>query len=81
MTLKVIGAGFGRTGTDSMREALEILGFGPCHHMRELIKDPEHERLWRGSMPFGVELDFSKHDGGSRRRGERREPAGWRADA
>jgi hypothetical protein len=47
MSLKVIGAGFGRTGTDSMREALEILGFGPCHHMRELIKDPEHERLWR----------------------------------
>jgi hypothetical protein len=32
MTLKVIGAGFGRTGTDSMREALTILGFGPCHH-------------------------------------------------
>ena len=47
MALKVIGTGFGRTGTDSMREALEILGFGPCHHMRELIKDPEHERLWR----------------------------------
>ena len=47
MALKVIGTGFGRTGTDSMRKALEILGFGPCHHMRELIKDPEHERLWR----------------------------------
>ena len=46
-SLKVIGTGFGRTGTDSMREALEILGFGPCHHMRELINDPEHERLWR----------------------------------
>jgi hypothetical protein len=45
MSLKVIGTGFGRTGTDSMREALEILGFGPCHHMRELIKDPAHERL------------------------------------
>lgn len=45
--LKVIGTGFGRTGTDSMREALEILGFGPCHHMRELIKNPEHERLWK----------------------------------
>jgi len=42
-----MGTGFGRTGTDSMRAALEILGFGPCHHMRELIKDPEHERLWR----------------------------------
>ena len=30
MTIKVIGAGFGRTGTDSMREALTILGFGPA---------------------------------------------------
>ena len=29
MTLKVIGVGFGRTGTDSMREALEILGSAP----------------------------------------------------
>ncbi len=29
MTLRVIGAGFGRTGTDAMREALNILGFGP----------------------------------------------------
>ncbi len=29
MPLKVIGTGFGRTGTDSMREALNILGVGP----------------------------------------------------
>ena len=35
MTLKVIGTAFGRTGTDSMREALGILGFGPCHPMFE----------------------------------------------
>ncbi|KZT51674.1 TPR repeat-containing protein-like protein [Calocera cornea HHB12733] len=34
--LRVIGAGLGRTGTSSMKEALEILGFGPCHHMSEL---------------------------------------------
>ncbi len=45
--LKVIGTGFGRTGTDSMREALNILGFGPCHHMRELLKDTEHKLAWR----------------------------------
>ncbi|KZT51176.1 hypothetical protein CALCODRAFT_503875 [Calocera cornea HHB12733] len=35
--LTVIGAGFGRTGTSSLKEALEILGFGPCHHMSELV--------------------------------------------
>ena len=47
MPLSVIGTGFGRTGTDSMREALNILGFGPCHHMSEVGRDPEQKRLWR----------------------------------
>lgn len=36
MPLKVIGTAFGRTGTDSMWEALNTLGFGPCHHMFEV---------------------------------------------
>jgi hypothetical protein len=63
MSLKVIGAGFGRTGTDSMREALEILGFGPCHHMRELIRDPEHECLWR-SVVAGATPDWDLLLGG-----------------
>ncbi|MGI9568253.1 MAG: sulfotransferase family protein [Desulfobulbia bacterium] len=62
-SLKVIGTGFGRTGTDSMREALEILGLGPCHHMRELIKDPEHERLWR-SVVAGATPDWDLLLGG-----------------
>jgi hypothetical protein len=47
MTLRVIGTGFGRTGTDSMREALTILGFGPCHHMSEVTAHPEQKALWR----------------------------------
>lgn len=47
MTLKVIGAGFGRTGTDSMREALNILGFGPCHHMFEVNAKEDQKRMWR----------------------------------
>ena len=47
MTLKVIGTGFGRTGTDSMREALDMLGFGPCHHMFEVNANEEQKRLWR----------------------------------
>lgn len=37
----IIGAGLGRTGTDSLRAALDRLGFGPCHHMRELFAQPE----------------------------------------
>jgi len=42
----VIGAGFGRTGTASTKRALEILGFGPCHHMEEVIKHPEEVDTW-----------------------------------
>lgn len=47
MALEVIGAGFGRTGTDSMREALTILGFGPCHHMSEVMASAEQTAIWR----------------------------------
>ena len=37
MPLKVIGAGLGRTGTFSLKFALEHLGFGPCYHMAEVF--------------------------------------------
>ena len=47
MSLHVIGTGWGRTGTDSMREALTILGFGPCHHMVEIIANPALRDAWR----------------------------------
>lgn len=46
--LKVIGAGFGRTGTASLKAALEMLGFGPCYHMMEVIGQPERIALWSG---------------------------------
>jgi hypothetical protein len=50
--VKVIGAGFGRTGTMSLKAALEELGFGPCYHMIEVFEHPEHvgfwEAAWRG---------------------------------
>ncbi|HTA28089.1 MAG TPA: sulfotransferase [Bacteroidia bacterium] len=41
MALKIIGSGMGRTGTHSLKEALEILGFGKCYHMVELFKNPD----------------------------------------
>ncbi len=44
--MKVIGAGFGRTGTLSLKVALETLGFGPCYHMTEVFKNPQHLELW-----------------------------------
>jgi hypothetical protein len=54
MTLRVIGAGFGRTGTDSMREALNMLGFGPCHHMFEITENLLMKARWRAFMESGV---------------------------
>ena len=38
MTIKVIGAGFGRTRTTSLQAALETLGFFRCYHMQEVYK-------------------------------------------
>lgn len=40
MTLKIIGAGLARTGTKSLKQALELLGFGRCFHVVELLQDP-----------------------------------------
>lgn len=55
MTLKVIGVGFGRTGTLSLKLALDELGLGPCYHMVETIAYPEHDAMWlalaRGETP------------------------------
>jgi Sulfotransferase domain len=46
MALEIIGAGFGRTGTMSLKAALEQLGY-PCYHMVECFpKGPEHWRHW-----------------------------------
>jgi hypothetical protein len=44
--VKVIGAGFGRTGTMSLKVALEALGFSPCYHMTEVFAHPEHAAFW-----------------------------------
>ena len=47
--LKVIGAGFGRTGTLSLKQALETLGFAKCYHMSEVVANPHHVDLWRAA--------------------------------
>ncbi|MEM6578882.1 MAG: sulfotransferase family protein [Pseudomonadota bacterium] len=50
MTLRVIGAGVGRTATYSLKLALEELGFGPCYHMEEVAKDiPAGVPLWNAA--------------------------------
>ena len=45
--MKVIGAGIGRTGTLSLKHALEKLGFGPCYHMVEVGDDPRRVARWQ----------------------------------
>jgi hypothetical protein len=49
MGLQLIGAGLGRTGTLSLKLALEQLGFGPCYHMVEALMNPAHAPLWIGA--------------------------------
>ncbi len=46
MALQVIGAGTGRTGTMSLKLALEQLGFSRCYHMVELLRHPEDVVHW-----------------------------------
>lgn len=49
MTLSVIGAGFGRMGTLSLKHALEQLGFAPCHHMTEVFANPQQAPQWHAA--------------------------------
>ena len=46
MALKIIGAGMGRTGTASLKVALEALNMGHCYHMTEVLKNPEYTQYW-----------------------------------
>jgi hypothetical protein len=46
MAIQLIGAGFGRTGTLSLKVALEQLGLAPCYHMTEVLAHPEHVPVW-----------------------------------
>ncbi len=57
MSIEVIGAGFGRTGTLSLKYALEKLGFDRCYHMLEVQNDPAHVQIWRDAAA-GVEPDW-----------------------
>jgi hypothetical protein len=50
VALRVIGAGLGRTGTLSLKAALERLGFGPCEHMGNVFDRPERFALWAEAL-------------------------------
>lgn len=57
MALKIIGAGFGRTGTSSLKRALELLGFGKCYHMMEVMRNPDCLPLWADVLDGKPEWD------------------------
>ncbi len=63
--MRVVGAGLGRTGTLSLKVALERLLSGRCYHMMELFGRPQDLPLWhgaaRGDMPDWREL-LSEYD-------------------
>lgn len=59
MSVQIIGAGVGRTGTYSLKLAINQLGLGPCHHMDEVLHNmPVHVPLW--SSAVGGEADWSR---------------------
>ncbi|MCL7453243.1 MAG: sulfotransferase family protein [Anaerolineae bacterium] len=57
--LEVIGAGLGRTGTHSLAQALEILGFGPCYTILDVNRNPGHFDLWTAAVA-GEAVDWQK---------------------
>ena len=59
MALKVIGAGFGRTGTASLKGALEQLGYAKCYHMQEVFPNPKHIPVWQAAAD-GKPVDWDE---------------------
>ena len=59
MALKIIGSGFGRTGTMTMKEALGVLGLGPCHHMLEVMENPAQLPFWK-AVARGKAVDWNE---------------------
>jgi hypothetical protein len=58
MELQVVGAGVGRTGTHSLKLALEQLQGAPCHHMLEILGDPGQAPAWIDAVE-GRPVDWS----------------------
>jgi hypothetical protein len=59
MSLRVVGAGVGRTGTNSLKIALERLLGGPCYHMIEVFGHPDHVPMWTAAAN-GEAVDWDR---------------------
>jgi hypothetical protein len=58
MAVRVVGAGLGRTGTNSLKLALERLLDGRCYHMYELIERPQDTERWESAVA-GEPVDWN----------------------
>jgi len=63
VSLEVIGAGFGRTGTLSLKAALEQLGYVKTYHMVEVFEHPAHREIWAAAHR-GEPIDWNALFGG-----------------
>ncbi|MEQ7127650.1 sulfotransferase family protein [Actinopolymorpha sp. B11F2] len=57
--LQVIGVGLHRTGSMSVKAALERLGFGPCYHGMEALRRSTDGDHWLAAYEAGGEFDWS----------------------
>lgn len=57
MSLNIIGAGLGRTGTASLKVALEMLGTGHGYHMSEVLQDPSKAKDWIDAADGNADWD------------------------
>ena len=48
--MKLIGAGFPRTATLSQKLALEMVGYGPCYHMVNVLGDLPQAAVWNRAL-------------------------------
>ncbi|WP_018215337.1 sulfotransferase family protein [Salinispora vitiensis] len=56
--LRLINTGLGRTGTTSLKLALERLGYGPCSHMFNIVNDSERLQQWEKVVCDGQQPDW-----------------------
>ncbi len=63
MSIKIIGAGFPRTGTNTLRESLELLGYSKTYHMKQLLVHPENLHYWTTLKATGTTNWEALYDG------------------
>lgn len=63
MSIKIIGAGFPRTGTSTLKECLQILGYTKTYHMKELLVNPDDLHFWTTLKETGTTDWDNLYDG------------------